>query len=112
MEWDGIDRRQKAHCDGHSSNCEKINEIDASVNRISGGLTVAKILVGLATVIIGGSLSLLITKVNSIETLLVNNGTSIAVQGTRIDALTLRVESIEKRHDYLDQNGIVKVKRP
>lgn len=97
---------------------ETINDIDStvhslkeSVSKQEGWFKTSAWVIGIAVVVIGGLSGIILGKLTAIEAMLT---TSAVVQGRleeRFLALDKRVSDIEKRHDYLDQQGVIKVRK-
>lgn len=89
---------------------ETINDIDQTIHTLeqrtatqAGWFKTSAWVIGVAVVVIGGLSGVILGKLSAIEALLTS---SQVVQGRleeRYLALDKRMESLEKKHDYIDQ---------
>lgn len=86
----------------------RIDDIDQEVHKQSGWLKAAAGFAAIAVVALGGFNSIILSKLSTIESLLTTNQVTIAEIKRDFAALEKRVGDIERRHDFLDQNGVVK----
>lgn len=90
---------------------QEIHTLTANVSKQSGWLKAAAGFSGIVILALGSLNGVILGKLTAIEAMLT---TSAVVQGRleeRYISLEKRVENIEKRHDTLDMNGVVKVRR-
>lgn len=87
---------------------ERIDDIDKEVHKQSGWLKTAAGVSSIIAIFVGSYCNKIVTKLETIESLL--NGNNVAIAEMRKDIKTHedRLQDIEKRHLFLDQNGVVK----
>ena len=98
-QYEGEERR--SHCSQH-----EVNSSDLS--SIKGTLSVAKWLLGASVVVLLAMVQMALTKLDQIQASLNNGRESIVKIERDVAHLDSRVTDIEKRHERLDQYGVVK----
>ncbi len=84
---------------------DRIDDIDKEIHKQSGWFKAAASFGGLCVMALGSFNGIVLSKLNSIETLLTTNQVTIAELRMFTQSLDQRLKEIEERHKWLDQNG-------
>ncbi len=95
-------RERDAECDAHE---KRLDDVDNEVHKQSGWLKASAILLTIGIVIVGILNNNISTKLTSIQNMLSDTKVLLAQHAEQIKTLEFRVNNIEERNKYIDQQS-------